>query len=86
MGCETVLKEAPPAPARETFPIVAAKLESTVQCGTVPALPITGPPKMSKSWQIKGAAQYLVKMKEETVGEKRRSTNSVNYLPHWPRL
>ena len=50
--------------------IVAAKLESTAQCGTVPVLPITGPLKMSKSWVIRGAAQYLGKMKEETVREE----------------
>ena len=46
-GCGTALKEAPPAAARETFPIVATKLESTAQCGTVPVPPITGPPEMS---------------------------------------
>ena len=32
--------------------------------------PITGPPKMSKSWLIREAAQYLGKMKEEPVGVK----------------
>ena len=84
-GCETVLKETPSTAARETLLIVAAKLESTAQCGTVPVPPITGPPKMNKSLIIRGAAQYLGKMKEETVGEKRGSMNSVNYLPHWPR-
>ena len=84
-GCGSALKEAPPAAARATLPIVATKLESTTQCGTVPVPPITGPPKMSKSWLIRGAAQYLEKMKEETVGEKRGPMNSVNYIPHWPR-
>ena len=39
---------------------------------------------MSKSWLIRGAAQYLGKLKEETVGEKRGPMISVNYLPHWP--
>ena len=48
-------------------------------------VPITGPPKMSKSWLIRGAPQSLGKMKEETGGEKRGPMNSVNYLPHWPR-
>ena len=37
------------AAARESLPIVAAKLESTAQCGGVPVPPITGPPKISKS-------------------------------------
>ena len=36
-GCGTVLKEDPPAAAGETLPIVAAKLETTGQWGTVPA-------------------------------------------------
>ena len=62
-GCGTALKEDPPAAARETLPIVATKLESTAQCGKIPVPPITGPPKMSKSWLIRGAAQYLGKMK-----------------------
>ena len=35
IGCWTILKEAPPATARETLPIATAKLESTAQCGTV---------------------------------------------------
>ena len=84
-GCGTVLKKAPPAAARETLPIFAAKLESIAQCGTVPVPPITGPPKMNKSWLIRRAAQYLGKMKEKTVVDKRGPMNSVNYLPHWPR-
>ena len=46
-GRGTALKEAPPAAPRETFLIVATKLESTAQCGTVPVAPITGPPEMS---------------------------------------
>ena len=58
-GCGSVLKEAPPAAARETLPIVAAKLENTEQCGRVSVLPITGLQKMSKSGLIKWAAHYL---------------------------
>ena len=84
-GCGTALKVAPPAAARETLPIVSTKLDSTMQCETLRVLSITGPPIMSKSWLIRGAAQYLGKMKEETVGEKRGPANSVNYLPHWQR-
>ena len=38
-GCGTALKEAPPAAARETLPMVATNLESTAQCGTVPVPP-----------------------------------------------
>ena len=45
MGCETALKEASPAAARETLPIVATKLESTAQYGTVPVPPLPGRPK-----------------------------------------
>ena len=74
-GCETALKEAPPAAARETLHSVATKLESTAQCGTVPVPLINGPPKISKSWLIRRAAQYLGKMKE-AVGEKREPMNS----------
>ena len=80
----TALKEVPPAAAQETLPIVATKLESTGQCGTVPVPPITEPPKMSKSRQIRGAAQYFGKIKEETVGEKKGLMTFVNYLPHLP--
>ena len=58
-GCGTTLKEAPPAAARETLPIVATNLECTAQCGTVSVPPITGPPKMSKLWRIRTAAQFL---------------------------
>ena len=65
--CGTALNEAPPAAARKTLLIVATKLASTAQCGTFPVSPITGPPKMSKSWLIRGAAQYLEKIKK-TVG------------------
>ena len=46
-GCGTALKEAPPAAARETFPIVATKLETTALCGKVPVPPITRPPEIS---------------------------------------
>ena len=60
-SCETVLKETLPAAARETLPIVAAKLENTAQCGTVPEPPITGPPKMRKSWLIRGQHSTLEK-------------------------
>ena len=51
--CGGVLKKAPLAAAQETLPIVAAKLESTAQCETITVPPITGPPKMSKSWLIR---------------------------------
>ena len=34
--CGTILKEARPAAAQETLPIVVAKLERTAQCGTAP--------------------------------------------------
>ena len=61
-GCGTVLNKVPPAAARKTLPIVATKLKSTAQCGTVPVPLITGPPKMRVS--------YLGKMKDEIVGEK----------------
>ena len=67
--CGTALKKAPLAAARKTLPIVATKLESTAECGMVPVPPVTGPPKMSKLWLIRGAAQYLGKMKE--TGEKK---------------
>ena len=60
----------PPAAAQETLPIVAAKLESTAQYGTVPVPPITGLPRKSILWLIKGAVQYLGKIKEETVEKK----------------
>ena len=83
-GYGTALKEEPPAAARDTLPIVATKLESTAQCGTLPVPPITGPPKINKSWLIRGTAQYIGKMKEETV--KKNGTHELgNYLPHWPR-
>ena len=35
-----------------------------------PVPPINGPPKMRKSWLIRGAAQCLGKIKEETVRKK----------------
>ena len=70
-GDETVLMEALPAAVRETLPIVSAKVESTAQCRTVPVSPITEPPKMRRSWLIGGAAQYLEKMKEQTVRKKK---------------
>ena len=70
--------KAPPAAARETLPIVATKREYRPMRNG-PCTPITRPPKMSKSWLIRGAAQYLGKLKE-TVGEKRGPMNSVNYL------
>ena len=83
-GCGSAHKEAPPAAAGETWPIVATTLESTAQCGTVtvpPPPPITRPPKMSKSRLVRVAAQYLEKLKEETVGEKRGPwTLSTTYL------
>ena len=44
-GCGTVVKEAPPAAARETLLIVAAKLKSTAQCGTVNVPPLSDRPK-----------------------------------------
>ena len=69
-GCETVLKEAPLTSARETLPNVAAKLESTAECGMVPIPPITNPPNMSKSWLIREAVQCSGKMKEETLKKK----------------
>ena len=84
-SCGTTLKETSAAAARETLPIVAAKLESTAQGGTVPVSSITGPPKMSNSWLIRGAAQYFEKMREETVGEKKRVLmKSANNPPHCP--
>ena len=39
-GCETVLKVAPPAAARYPLLMVAAKLETTAQCETVPVPPL----------------------------------------------
>ena len=83
-SCGTVLKKAPPAAARETLPIVTTKLESTAQYGEVSVSP-----KMSKSWLIRKAAQYLRKMKEETVGEKKEgpwtlSTTYLIYRAHGP--
>ena len=79
-GYETTQKEPPPAAAWETLPNVATKLESTAQCRTVPVPPITVPPKMSKSWLIREAAQYLGKIKE-TVGEKKGAYElSTTYL------
>ena len=77
--CRTALKEAPPAAARETLPIVSTKVESIAQCGTVPVPPITGPSKMSKSWLTRGAAQYLGKMKEDS-GRKKRA-HELGQLP-----
>ena len=61
-----MLKEAPPGAARKTQPIVA-ELNREYRTMPIPVLPITGPPNMNQSWLIKGAAQYLEKMKEETV-------------------
>ena len=69
-GCGTTIKEALPAAARETLFIVATKLESIAKCGTIPVPPITGIPKMSRSWRIRGAAQYMEKMKAETMENK----------------
>ena len=79
-GCGTVLKKAPLAAARENLPIVAAKLESTAQCRTVPVPSNTGLPKMRESWLIKGAAQCRGKMNEETVGDKKR-VHELSQLP-----
>ena len=76
-GCEPALKEAPTAAAREALPIIATKLKSAAQCGTVSVPPITGPPKMSKSWLIRGGT---VPWKNETLEEKRGPMNCVNYL------
>ena len=52
----------------------------SARCGTVPVPPITEAPKLSKSWLIRGAAQYLGKMKEGTVGEK-KGAHELNQLP-----
>ena len=87
-GCGTALKEAPPAAARETLPIVATKLESTTQCGTVPVSPITEPPKMSKSWLVRGegGTVYIAWKNDRRDSERKRGPMTlVNYLPHWPR-
>ena len=46
-NCGTAQKEVSPAAARATLPIVATKLESAAQCGTIPIPPITSPPEMS---------------------------------------
>ena len=81
-GYGTVLNAAPPA--EHGKPCLFLPRTWKVLRNTERSLytSITGPPKMSKSWLIKGAAQYLGKMKEETVGEKLGPMNSVNYLPH----
>ena len=71
-GCGTALKEAPPAAAQDPLPIFATKLESIAQCGAFPVSPFTGLPTMRKSWLIREAAQYIGKMKEETVRKKGR--------------
>ena len=84
--CGIVLKEARSAAARESRPIVAAKLASTAQCGTVPVPPIIRPPKMSKSWLIRGGGTVAWKNeKKRDSGRKKGSVNPVSYLPHWPR-
>ena len=53
--------------------------------GNGPCTPHYRTAQMNKSWLIRRAAQYLGKMKEETVGENMGPMNSGNYLPHWPR-
>ena len=78
-GCEAALKEASRAAARETLPIVATKLESTAQCETVPIPPITGPPKMSKSWLIRMAAQYIGKLKRDS--GRKKGAHELGQLP-----
>ena len=78
--CGTGLKKALSAAALEILPIVATKLESTARCGTFPVPPISGPPKMNKSWLIRGAAQYLEKMKKRDSG-RNKGTYELGQLP-----
>ena len=71
------------SPKRDPLPIVAAKLESTAQCGTVPVPPITGPPKISKSWLIRGRDTVPWKNERDS-GREKKSPCTLNYKPHWP--
>ena len=69
-----------PAAARKTLPIIAAKLESTAQIGAAPLSPITESPK---SWLARGR-HITLKMKEETVGEKKRTKKKLHKLCQLP--
>ena len=80
-SCGTALNEAPSAAARETLPIVAAKLESTAQWWTVPVPPITGPLKVSKTCLIKGAAQYILKNERRDSEKKNKRGHELCQLP-----
>ena len=79
--CRTILKEDSPAAARETLFIVAAKVESTEQCRTVPVPLITEPPKTSNSWLIRWVVQYLGKMKGRDSGRKKKEVHEFCQLP-----
>ena len=70
-SCGTALKEAPPAAARGNFAHCCHGTGEYRAMRNGPCTPISGPPKMRKLWLIREATQYLGKMIEETVGEKK---------------